>query len=100
MEPGVAAKVEPDAVDLVYQGVPRPPQFKRSTQTTDEYFAKFDLPRRKAESRMQMDRASPEAFVSIARAQIPSLPRTTVWLALASLQGSSGIAAAARQMRW
>ena len=43
--------------------------YRRAAQSVDEYIVKFDLLRRKAESRIEMSAGLPEAFVSILRMQ-------------------------------
>ena len=66
----------PDASDTVYQDAARFFQYKRTAQSPGEYSAKFDLRRRKAESRMQPGGPPPEAFISMLRMQDASLSRS------------------------
>ena len=55
----------PYVADSVYQEVVRSLQFKRTTQTLDDFLVRSDLLRRKAGPAMQMGGAFPETSVSV-----------------------------------
>ena len=91
--------VVPDALDMAPQDVARPLYFKRAAPTTGDYLVKFDLLRRKAESRMQMGGAFPGDHVSVLRLQNAPLFRAEKSPVASSAQGGLGIAERARQTR-
>ena len=73
MKPDAAAGVlqvlrnyfAPDALGVVNQDVGRSVHFDCTTRMMGENLVKFDSPRRKGESRTQMDGASPDTFVPV-----------------------------------
>ena len=100
------------AADSVYQETAWFLQFKRTTQTMDEYLVHFDSLRGKAgypESgyatkrvhNMKIGRggAFPELLASVLRMKNASLPRPEKSLALASVRGNVGLSAVGRLMR-
>ena len=107
MVPGAVANVlqmfryylAPDAPDLAYQNAARFLRFRRTAQLRGDYLVKFDLPRRTAESPAQMGGAFPESFVPVLRLQDAFLRQAEDSAALASAQGTSGIAQVAGQKR-
>ena len=84
---------------LGYQEVPRSSQFGCAIQTTGDYWVRFDLLRRKAESEMRLEGAPPETFASAPCKKNAFLPQSEKSLVLASAQGNLGVPAVARQMR-
>ena len=70
-----------------------------NARTADDFLAKFDLPRRSAESRVQMGGSLPVAFVSVLGPENASLPRAYKSPVLASAQASLGIAGAIRRVQ-
>ena len=71
-----------------YQNAARPLQFERTTQTTDEYFMRFDLLRWKVESKMLMGGAFPETCASVTYVRNATLSRPEKLLMLSSVRGS------------
>ena len=89
----------PGTLDSVNQDVARFLQFRPTAQTMGGYPARCDLLRQKAAGRMKMGGPSPGTFLSDLRMKNAPLSRTEKSPVLATAEGSSGIAAAARQMR-
>lgn len=88
----------PGAPGPVYQEVARSLQLGRTDQTTREYSVQFDGLCRIAESKMQIDGAFTEAFVSVLRMQNAAPKRSDRSPTLASVQGNAVFPAVARQM--
>ena len=86
----------PGAVDSAYQEVVWYFAIRRTNRTMDVSRAEFDLLRRKAESKMQMGGANPEAFASELRMShsVVLLPEKS--LISASGQGNLGFPAVAK----
>ena len=78
----------PEAAASVNQGVARGSQFERTTQSTDEDLVRFDLPPRKAVSRMQIGGTLPGFFAPALCVQYASFSWPGESLAPASVQGN------------
>ena len=104
-EKGVTAITErshdfaPRGRDSVYQVVVRFLRRKRATLTTDEYLARSDLLRKKAENEMHMGRALISVLASVLCINNASLSSSKKSLVLASADGYPGISAVVRQVR-
>ena len=88
-----------EAADSVFQEVGRFSQFRRTDPMTDVFLVEIDLPRGKADSRMQMGGAFSGAVGYAPCLQDAALSRPGKSLALASAKASLGFPAVARQMR-
>ena len=82
----------PGAVDAVYQDAVRFPRFKWAALFMGELSAKFDLLRRKAESRMRPGSTLPGVFAPVPCSQNAFLYRADKSPALASVRGNLGVA--------
>ena len=86
--------IAPDGMDAVNRGAVRFAHFRETTQTMGENSVKFDLFRRKVESRMQ-----PGGFAARLCFRNASLSRLDESLVPASTNGQSGAAGIAQQVR-
>ena len=59
----------PDASDRVYHQAAKFLQLLRTDQTMEKCSLEFDIPRRKAEARVQIGTDTPDAFASVLRTQ-------------------------------
>ena len=81
---------QPDALDDVYRQVAKLSQNARADRTTERYPSEFDVLRRKAEARLVMGRAFPDAFASNLRMESAALSKREKSLLLASVHGVVG----------
>ena len=91
----------PEAGDAIRQQAMRYTRFRRPYQSVDEYIAEYDLPRKKAESIMEMGAGFPGQFVSILRMDNAALSRREKSLVMASCHDSlrfEGASASTREL--
>ena len=109
--------VEPDALDagcfeycvIISRRTPWTPSTKMwrgfraskgdRPQSMDEYLVKFDLLRRKADTRVQPGGSSPAAFASVISLRNTSLPWADKSLVLAGVRGILGMVGVSQQIR-
>ena len=89
----------PGPADAVYQEVKRILQYRCAGQTMVEFIVEFDLPRRRAESKMAAGTWFPDEFASILRMLNAVLPRKGKSLVMASGHASLKFAEVAASMR-
>ena len=88
---------QPDGLDRIYQQVAKFSLHYCTGQTMERYLFESDVLRRKAEARVIMRGAFPDAFVSISRTQHAAVSRNGKSLLLSSVQGSLDFPIAANE---